>query len=79
MSAAGHDPLSPELREEMRRAIFAMLQGDLDAFLDGKTYRRGPRNPVVGYERLHLWYGKDRGKVLDAEFCALLRRRIGGA
>jgi hypothetical protein len=30
-------------------------------------------------ERLHLWYGKDRGKALDAEFCALLRRRIGGA
>jgi hypothetical protein len=30
-------------------------------------------------ERLHLWYGKDRGKSLDAEFCALLRRRIGGA
>lgn len=30
-------------------------------------------------ERLHLWYGRDRGKALDAEFCALLRRRIGGA
>jgi len=30
-------------------------------------------------ERLHLWYGKDRGESLDEEFCALLRRRIGGA
>jgi hypothetical protein len=30
-------------------------------------------------ERLHLWYGRDRGRALDAEFCALLRRRIGGA
>ncbi len=30
-------------------------------------------------ERLHLWYGRDRGKSLDEEFCALLRKRIGGA
>ena len=30
-------------------------------------------------ERLHLWYGRDRGKALDAEFRALLQRRISGA
>lgn len=40
--------------------------------------RSGAAKPEI-LERLHLWYGKDRGKALDAEFCALLRRRIGGA
>ena len=28
-------------------------------------------------ERLHLWYGRDRGKQLDAELCAVLRRHLG--
>lgn len=28
----------------------------IDAYLDGRVYRRGPRNPIVGYEKLHLWY-----------------------
>lgn len=30
-------------------------------------------------ERLHLWYGRDRGRAVDAEFCTLLKRRMGGA
>jgi NADPH-dependent glutamate synthase beta subunit-like oxidoreductase len=28
----------------------------IDAWLRGDVYRRGQRNPVIGYERLHLWY-----------------------
>jgi NADPH-dependent glutamate synthase beta subunit-like oxidoreductase len=28
----------------------------IDAWLRGNVYRRGPRHPVIGYERLHLWY-----------------------
>jgi NADPH-dependent glutamate synthase beta subunit-like oxidoreductase len=28
----------------------------IDAFLHGDTYRRGPRHPIIGYERLRLWY-----------------------
>jgi NADPH-dependent glutamate synthase beta subunit-like oxidoreductase len=28
----------------------------IDAWLRGDVYRRGPRNPVIGHERLHLWY-----------------------
>jgi Pyruvate/2-oxoacid:ferredoxin oxidoreductase delta subunit len=28
----------------------------LDAWLKGGNYRRPPRHPVVGYEKLHLWY-----------------------
>jgi len=27
-------------------------------------------------ERLHLWYGRDRGKQLDAELAAVLRRHL---
>ena len=30
-------------------------------------------------ERLHLWYGRDRGKHLDAEFAAVLRQHLDGA
>jgi NADPH-dependent glutamate synthase beta subunit-like oxidoreductase len=28
----------------------------IDAWLRGTVYRRGPRHPVIGYERLQLWY-----------------------
>ena len=28
----------------------------IDAFLSGATYVRGPRNALIGHERLHLWY-----------------------
>ena len=28
----------------------------IDAWLRGDVYRRGPRHPVIGHERLHLWY-----------------------
>lgn len=28
----------------------------IDAFLKGDVYRRGPRHPIVGPEKLHLWY-----------------------
>ena len=40
--------------------------------------REGLAKPEI-LERLHLWYGRDRGRTLDAEFRALLRRRMGGA
>ena len=48
----------------------------IDAFLDGKTYRRGPRNPVVGYERLHLWYRTHAPQVAQ-ERIPLLERQQG--
>jgi formate dehydrogenase beta subunit len=35
----------------------------IDAFLRGTKYRRAPRNPVIGYERLHLWYRTHAPKV----------------
>jgi len=28
----------------------------IDAYLNGRTYRRGPRHDLIGHERLHLWY-----------------------
>ena len=28
----------------------------IDAYLQGEKYTRGPRNPVVGHEKLHLWF-----------------------
>jgi len=28
----------------------------IDAYLHGATYVRGPRNDIVGHEKLHLWY-----------------------
>jgi NADPH-dependent glutamate synthase beta subunit-like oxidoreductase len=28
----------------------------IDAYLHGAAYVRGPRNPIVGHEKLHLWY-----------------------
>ena len=28
----------------------------IDAFLHGAKYERGPRNPIIGHENLHLWY-----------------------
>jgi formate dehydrogenase beta subunit len=28
----------------------------IDAYLKGRKYERSPRNPVVGPEKLHLWY-----------------------
>jgi NADPH-dependent glutamate synthase beta subunit-like oxidoreductase len=35
----------------------------IDAYLRGTTYRRGPRNEVVGFEKLHLWYRTHAPKV----------------
>ena len=32
-------------------------------YLRGTKYRRGPRNPVIGHERLHLWYRSHAPKV----------------
>ncbi len=29
---------------------------NIDAYLRGLVYEKPPKNPVVGYERLHLWY-----------------------
>jgi hypothetical protein len=30
-------------------------------------------------ERLHLWYGRDRGREVDAEYAAVLRRHLDGS
>jgi NADPH-dependent glutamate synthase beta subunit-like oxidoreductase len=35
----------------------------IDAYLRGTKYRRGPRNEVVGFEKLHLWYRTHAPKV----------------
>jgi NADPH-dependent glutamate synthase beta subunit-like oxidoreductase len=35
----------------------------IDAYLRGTKYRRGPRNPVIGHERLHIWYRTHAPKV----------------
>jgi NADPH-dependent glutamate synthase beta subunit-like oxidoreductase len=35
----------------------------IDAYLRGTKYRRGTRNPVIGHERLHLWYRTHAPKV----------------
>ncbi len=28
----------------------------IDAWLDDSSYQRGPRNALIGYEKLHMWY-----------------------
>jgi NADPH-dependent glutamate synthase beta subunit-like oxidoreductase len=35
----------------------------IDAYLRGTKYRRGPRNEVIGFEKLHLWYRTHAPKV----------------
>ena len=35
----------------------------IDAFLRGTTYTRGARHPVVGHEKLHLWFRTHAPKV----------------
>ena len=46
----------------------------IDAYLQGEKYTRGPRNPVVGHEKLHLWFrthapqvAQDRIPVTDRQ------------
>lgn len=29
---------------------------NIDAFLRGLVYQKAPKNPIVGFERLHMWY-----------------------
>jgi len=35
----------------------------IDAWLHGKSYQRAPKHPVIGHERLHLWYRTHAPKV----------------
>ena len=35
----------------------------IDAFLNGTAYKRGTRNPIIGHERLHLWYRTEAPQV----------------
>ena len=35
----------------------------IDAWLRGEKYRRAPRHPVVGHEKLHLWYRTNAPKT----------------
>jgi len=51
----------------------AAAQAEFDA-----AKAAGLDKPAI-LERLHLWYGRDRGRAVDAEFCSLLKRRMGGA
>jgi NADPH-dependent glutamate synthase beta subunit-like oxidoreductase len=46
----------------------------IDAYLRGTKYRRGTRNPVIGYERLHLWYRTHAPKV-EQERLPVLNRQ----
>jgi formate dehydrogenase beta subunit len=38
----------------------------LDAWLKGTTYRRAPRHPLIGHEKLHLWYRTSAPQVEQA-------------
>ncbi|MDJ0918566.1 MAG: NAD(P)-binding protein [Woeseiaceae bacterium] len=35
----------------------------IDAFLNDTSYQRGTRHPIIGHERLHLWYRTDAPQV----------------
>ena len=35
----------------------------IDAYLKGGKYTRGPRHPVIGHEKLHLWFRTHAPKV----------------
>ncbi len=42
----------------------------LDAWLKGSTYRRAPRHPLIGHEKLHLWYRTSAPQVEQARLPA---------
>jgi len=48
----------------------------IDAWLRGDVYRRPPRHPVVGHQKLHLWYRTD-APVREQARIPLTARRQG--
>ena len=48
----------------------------IDAYLRGRKYRRPRRHPVVGYERLHLWY-RTRAPKTEQERIPVAERQTG--
>jgi len=39
----------------------------IDGYLRGRAVQRPPRHPVVGFERLHMWYKTDAPKSVQAQ------------
>jgi NADPH-dependent glutamate synthase beta subunit-like oxidoreductase len=48
----------------------------IDAYLKGTRYTRGPRNPVIGHEKLHLWFRTHAPKV-EQERLPIVDRQTG--
>jgi Pyruvate/2-oxoacid:ferredoxin oxidoreductase delta subunit len=48
----------------------------IDAFLRGEKYVRGPRNDIIGHERLHLWY-RTHAPQVEQERLPIERRGKG--
>ena len=48
----------------------------IDAFLRGEKYVRGPRNDIIGHERLHLWY-RTHAPQVEQERLSIERRGKG--
>ena len=48
----------------------------IDAYLRGTKYTRGPRNPVIGHEKLHLWFKTHAPKV-EQERLPIVDRQTG--
>ena len=48
----------------------------IDAFLQDSKYVRGPRNELIGHERLHLWYRTNAPKI-EQERLPIDRRGTG--
>jgi formate dehydrogenase beta subunit len=40
---------------------------NIDAWLQGSTYEKPPKHPVVSYERLHVWYDTEAPSSTEAE------------
>jgi NADPH-dependent glutamate synthase beta subunit-like oxidoreductase len=48
----------------------------IDAWLKGDKYTRGPRHPVIGHEKLHLWFRTHAPKV-EQERLPIVDRQTG--
>ena len=48
----------------------------IDAFLQGTVYQKPPKHPVVGHERLHIWYQTHAPKKEQSELAS--DERTGG-
>ena len=48
----------------------------IDAYLKDDVYRRGPRAPIVGHEKLHLWY-RTEAPVREQQQIPLTARQLG--